>query len=154
MTFRFSLWLRVVTLLGVAQLALGVWLEQYGRFPATTNVVRAALSPGDPELTAHMALAVVLLIVAFVIAVAAFSRDAPPRLRWYVLAGLVALFGAYEAGILLIESDFSSSRDTLAMALAWLVAMACFGIGQSRRVLAPAPPAEPPVPDTAAGPAA
>ncbi len=153
MALRFALWLRILSLLGGLQLVLGVWLALYGRFPSTTNVLRVAMSTGDPVLTAHMALAVLLLIVAFVVVVAAFSGEAPPRLRWVALAGLVALFGAYLAGILLIESGFSSSADSAGMLLAWLVAMACFGLGQSRRVLSASPPPPPPTTEVVAGPA-
>ncbi|MFY9716455.1 MAG: hypothetical protein WAK40_00755 [Thermoplasmata archaeon] len=146
MTIRFSLWIQVIAgLLGV-QLVLGLWLSVYGTFPATSSVVRTLMYRGDPELSAHLAIAVLLVVLAFVVAVSAFSADAPPRLRWYALGTFLAMLGGYEAGIQLIQSGFASQSDSLAMAVAFVVAVVFNALGQlhlRRATPSAAPPAAP-----------
>lgn len=149
MTIRFSLWLRGITVLLLLQLILGVWINLYGTFPATSNVATAVKYLHDPEFSVHVALAVLLVLIAFVVALYAFRSDAPPRLRWYTLGGFLALLVGYEAGVELIMSGFSSNLYSGLMALAWLVAIAFYGLGQMelrRAARAPgavAPPASP-----------
>jgi len=144
MAFRFALWLRALGVLLGVQFVLGIWLTLYGTFPSTRNVVKALLYRGDPVLTVHVALAVLLVILAFVIAVSAFLGETPPRLRWYTLGGFLAVLGAYEAGIQLIESGFTSNPDSIAMLLLFLVAVAFYGLAQlalrrAAKAVAPAP---------------
>ncbi|HTP54308.1 MAG TPA: hypothetical protein VML94_05030 [Thermoplasmata archaeon] len=149
MTIRFPLWISAIGgLLGV-QLVLGIWLNLYGTYPATDNVVRAVMYRGDPELSAHLGIAVVLVVLAFVVAVSAFGAEAPPRLRWYTLGTFLAILGAYEAGILLIESGFSSALDSLLMAAGFVVGVV-FNVASQIIVRRAAPGAAPP---TASDPA-
>jgi phosphoglycerol transferase MdoB-like AlkP superfamily enzyme len=144
MTIRFSLWIQAVgALLGV-QLVLGIWLNLYGTFPATSSVVRTLMYRGDPELSAHLAIAVILVVLAFVVAVSAFGPGTPPRLRWFTLGTFLAILGAYEAGILLIQSGFASQMDSLAMAAAFVVAVVFNVLAQLTLRRAP-PPATAPV---------
>lgn len=149
MAFRFTLWLRGLILLLVVQFVLGVWLNLYGKFPDTKSVARAAMYSGDPVLSAHMALAVVLVLAAFVVAIYAFTAEAPPRLRWFTLGGFLALLAAYEAGVELIVSGFTSNVDSAVMAVAFFVAMGFFGLGLRYARIAPPPAA----PETPASPA-
>jgi len=147
MAFRHALWLRVLLLLLVVEFALGIWLVRYGTFPNTTNVVKAAMFRGDPVLTAHMALAVLLVVLAFVEMVAAFGSSAPPRLRWFALGGFLALLVAYESGVEFILSGFSNNAYPLVMLAAFFAAALFLGLGQWQ-LARPALPPPPPAPST------
>jgi len=131
MVMRFTLWLRALVSLLSVQFLLGIWVNLYGSVPDSNSLVAAFRYTGDPVLSAHMLLAVVLVVLAFVITVGAFDPAAPPRLRWLALAGLVTLFGAYEAGIQFIMSGYSSNLDSFLMALAFIVAMVFYGVAQT-----------------------
>jgi hypothetical protein len=146
-TMRFVLWWRAVVILLVLELLLGIWVNRYGALPATNNVVRAAMYTGDPALSAHMALAVVLVIAAFVLTIGAFAVGAPARLRWFALGGLLSLLWAYESGIEFIVSGFGNNVDSLSMALAFVVALVFYAVAQ--RFLPRGPPTERPSPPAA-----
>jgi len=150
MAFRHALWLRVLLLLLVVEFALGIWLVRYGTFPTTTNVVKVAMARGDPVLTAHMGLAVLLVVLAFVETVAAFGSTAPPRLRWFALGGFLALLVAYESGVEFILSGFSNDAYPLVMLAAFFGAAVFLGLGQWQ-LTRPAVPPAPPAPSTGTG---
>ncbi|MGP8077178.1 MAG: hypothetical protein ACLQD8_08815 [Thermoplasmata archaeon] len=130
MAIRFVVWLRAIVILLAVEFVLGVWLNRYGTFPTTHNVVRAVMYTGDPVLSAHLALAVVLVVLAFVLAVSAFGAGAPPKFRWFALGGFLAILAAYESGVQFIGSGFQSNADSLAMFAGFAVAMVFYGIAQ------------------------
>jgi hypothetical protein len=130
MAMRFGMWLRGIVVLLSAQFLLGIWVDLYGSFPSTTNLGRAMMYTGDPALSVHMVLAVLLVILAFVLAVGSFSAGAPARLRWVALGGLLAVLWAYESGLQFVLSGFGNNLDSFSMAAAFVVAMVLYGIAQ------------------------
>ncbi|MGB6500752.1 MAG: hypothetical protein WBG19_05065 [Thermoplasmata archaeon] len=130
MTIRFLWWIRILLLGLVAEFGLGLWLAKYGTFPVTHNVVTTLMYRGDPELSAHIGLAVILVVVAFIVAVSAFGGEAPPRLRWYTLGGFLALLAAYESGIEFILSGFANNDYSYSMLAAFFVSGAFYGLAQ------------------------
>ncbi|HTW56045.1 MAG TPA: hypothetical protein VMG36_06370 [Thermoplasmata archaeon] len=132
MAFRFQLWLRGITMLLALQFLLGIWVNLFGTFPRTTSLATALTYTGDPALTAHMLLAVVIVVVGFVVAVVAFLGSAPdPRLRWILAGGLISTLFAYEWGVRLILADFASNTDSFWMAVGFIAAVAFYGIAQT-----------------------
>lgn len=127
---RYALWVRGILMLTAVQFLLGIWVSLYGALPTTGNVARVVEYSGDPALSAHLALAVVLVLVAFVLAVGAFSRSAPPRLRWPALGGLLSLLVAYEAGFEFLLSRFQDNDYSFVMAVGFIAAIAFYGIAQ------------------------
>jgi small-conductance mechanosensitive channel len=150
MAIRFRAWLNALMLLLVVEFGLGLWLSRYGTFPATRNVAKTLEYRGDPVLSAHIALAVLVVLLAFVIAASAFGPGAPARLRWFTLGGFLALFGAYESGVEFIMSGFANDLYTITMLVSFLAAMAFFGLAQRElRLSGASPPAPtPPAPAT------
>jgi len=130
MAVRYSAWLRLLVGLLSVQFLLGVWVSLYGTFPATSNVVRAALYRGDPVLSVHFALAILLVVLGFVVTLLSFRADAPAQLRWFTLGGFLATLAAYEAGVELVVSGFSSALEIFVMAAAFLAAMGFYGVAQ------------------------
>jgi hypothetical protein len=131
-TFRFQLWLRGLTMLLALQFLLGVWVGLFGTFPRTSSLKTALTYSGDPALTAHMLLAVVIVLVGFVVTVFAFGRDSPdPRLRWLLVGGLLSTLFAYEWGVQLILADFDNNTDVFWMAVGFIAAVAFYGVAQT-----------------------
>lgn len=132
MAFRFLLWLRGLTMLLAVQFLLGIWVNLFGTFPVTSSLRTALTYTGDPALTAHMLLAVVIVLVGFVIAIFAFGRDSPdPRLRWAVTGGLLSTLFAYEWGVQLILADYANNTDSFLMAVGFIAAVAFYGVAQT-----------------------
>jgi hypothetical protein len=131
MAFRFVIWLRAIVSLLSVQFLLGIWVNLFGSVPSTTSVVKALEYTGDPELTAHMLLAVVVVVLGFVIAVASFGREPIPRLRSMTVGGLVSVLWSYEWGFQFILSGYSSGTDSFWMAVGFIAAMAFYGVAQT-----------------------
>lgn len=132
MAFRFDRWVRVLTMLLGLQFLLGIWVTLFGTFPVTSNLQKALSYSGDPVLTVHMVLAIVLVLLAFVVTVYAFGQNAPdPRLRWVSLGGLLSILFAYEWGVQLLLADYANNTDSFWMAVGFIAAVAFFGVAQT-----------------------
>ena len=123
--------LRVIVGLLSLQFLLGIWVALFGSFPSTNNVQTAVMYGGDPVLSGHYALAVVLLVLAVVVVLAAFRNGVPARLRWLTLGGLVSVLWAWISGVEFILSGFSNNSDSFSMAVAFIVAMTFYGLAQA-----------------------
>lgn len=128
---RTMLSLRAIVLLLTAQFLLGIWVNLFGTFPRTTSVLSAITYGGDPVLTAHYGLAVVLLLLAIGITVVSFRGTEPPTLRWFALGGLLSIAWAYESGIQFILSGFADNLSSFSMALGFILAMTFYGLAQA-----------------------
>jgi len=124
--------LRLIVLLLSAQFVLGIWVNLYGRFPRTDDVVTAVQYGGDPVLTAHYALAVAAVVLAAVIVAVAFRSDSRRSLRWMTVGGLLSVLWASAAGLQFVLSGFSNGDASFSMALAFIVAMIFYGVAQAR----------------------
>jgi len=140
MAFRFVWWLRAIVVLLSVQFLLGVWVNLFGRVPMTTSLVKALEYTGDPALTAHMVLAVVIAVLGFLIALASFGGTPVPWLRSMTVAGLLSVLWSYEWGFQFLVTGFSSGRDSFLMAVGFIVAMGFYGVAQS--LVANHPPAK------------
>ena len=109
------------------QFVLGMANNLFGAFPATSDVLSALESPGDPLLIAHMVVAFLLLLLGIVVAVLAFRRPVPRSLAALAIGGLLAILWAYESGIEFILSRFSNDAMSFSMALGFLAALAIYG---------------------------
>ncbi len=113
------------------QFVLGVWVALFGTFPSTDNVGTALRYTGDPVLSAHYAIAVIILILAVVLVVLSLPSSEPRMMRWLNVAGLLSLLGADAAGVQFILSGFSNDDYSFGMAVAFIVAMVFYGIAQA-----------------------
>ena len=145
MAFRFVAWLRGLGLLLGVEFGLGIWLSAYGTFPDSTSLVRAATDRADPVLILHLALAAVLLVLAFAVAVRSFGSDAPPHLRWYVVGLFGALLAAYECGSEFVLSNYNNNAFSLGMLVGFVAAAAFDGLGQRYLIRTAIPPETPTV---------
>ena len=140
-TERIAWLLRVLVLLISIQFLLGIWVNLYGSFPSTSDVRTAVTYGGDPVLTSHYVLAVILLVLAVVLLYRAFRPGIPGGLRWLALGGLLSIVWGAFAGLEFILSGFSNSDDSFSMAFAFIVAMTFYGLAQAAMLpRAPAPP--------------
>jgi len=139
-THRVVLLLRVVVVLLSAQFLLGIWVNLFGRFPATRTLGSAVLYGGDPVLTTHYLAAVALLIVGMAIVVAAFRHGVRESLRWLVVAGFLSIVWACASGLQFVLSGFSDNVDSFSMAVAFIAATSFYGVAQAL-VLPAHPPA-------------
>ena len=133
--------LRAIVVLLSLQFVLGIWVNLFGSFPSTDSVSTAVMYGGDPVLTGHYLLAVVLLLLAVVVVYASIRPEIPRRLRWYTLGGLLSIVWAWAAGVEFILSGFSSNEASFSMALAFIVAMTFYGLAQA--AVLPRAPVEP-----------
>jgi hypothetical protein len=125
-----TLRLRVlVSLLGV-QFLLGIWVNLFGTFPSTDSVGTALMYGGDPVLSAHYVLAVVILLLALVLVVHTIRLRTPRHLRWLILAGFLSVVWASLAGVEFILSGFSNAVASFSMAFAFIVAVSLYGVAQ------------------------
>jgi heme A synthase len=125
--------LRAVVSLLSLQFLLGIWVTLFGSFPQTDSVETAVSYSGDPVLSAHYVLALVLLVLAVLLAAFAFARASSVRLS-------VSVFWAISSGVEFILSGFSNNTDSFSMAVAFIVAMAFYGLAQV--AVLPSPPSE------------
>ena len=131
---RIVMLLRVIVILLSLQFLLGMWVNLFGAFPPTDSLGTAVGSTGDPVLTGHYVLAVVLLALGVVL-VAVASRSGARRLLVGMLSlGLLSLLGASAAGMEFVLSGFSSNIDSFSMALAFIAATSCYGVAQALAV--------------------
>ena len=135
--------LRVIVVLLSVQFLLGMWVNLYGPVPSTDNLGLALSYTGDPSLTAHVALAVLLVILGIVIVVVAARGKTRASLRWAVLLGSLSILWASAAGIEFVLSGFASSADSFSMALAFILGTSCYGVAQAL-VLPASPTGGPP----------
>jgi len=133
--------LRAIVVLLSLQFVLGIWVALFGSFPSTDSVSAALMYGGDPVLTGHYLLAVVLLLLAVAVVYASIRPGIPARLRWYTLGGLLSIVWGWAAGIEFILSGFSNNEASFSMALAFIVAMTFYGMAQA--AVLPRAPDEP-----------
>lgn len=139
---------RLVTLLrGIvvvlsAQFLLGIWVNLFGAFPPTHDVATAVLYGGDPVLTAHYALAVLLVALAIAVVLVSFREEGRTYLPWLAVAGLLSILWASASGIQFVLSGFSDNVDSFSMAAAFIAATSFYGVAQAL-VLPGSPPAAP-----------
>lgn len=110
-----------------AQFLLGMANNLFGTFPATSDVL-GALASGDTMLVAHMSVGFVLFALGILIAVLAFRRPIPRAVGGLGIAGVLAIFWAFESGIEFVLSGFSSNLWSFSMSLGFLVALALYGV--------------------------
>ena len=123
--------LRAIVGLLSLQFLLGIWVNLYGSFPATSDVQVAFTYGGDPGLTGHYILAAVLVVLAVTIVLAAFRSGFPARLRWLTLGGLLSVLWASISGVEFILSGFTDNSVSFSMAFAFIVAMTFYGLAQA-----------------------
>jgi len=140
-TPRVAWLLRAIVILVSLQFLLGIWVNLFGTFPSTNNVQTAVMYGGDPVLSLHYVLAIILVVLAAVVTYRAFRPGVPMSVRWLVLGGLLSVFWAVAAGVELILSGFSNNGDSFSMAFAFIVAMTFYGLAQA--ALLPRAPASP-----------
>ncbi len=116
----------MLTILAV-QFVLGIDVNLFGAFPTTSVVLQALYSNVDPVLTAHMAVAFLLLVLGVLLAVLGFRRPLPRRVSWAALSGALAVFWAFESGIEFVLSGFSNNVASFSMALGFLASVAIYG---------------------------
>lgn len=133
-TSRVAWLLRTIVVLLALQFVLGVWVYLFGSFPSTKSVASAVMYGGDPVLTGHYVLAVVLFVLAAVLVVVGFRSGLPARLRWFTLGGLLSVLWASASGVEVILSGFSNNGASLSMAIAFIVAMIFYGLAQAALV--------------------
>jgi glucan phosphoethanolaminetransferase (alkaline phosphatase superfamily) len=130
-TERVAWLLRAIVLLLSLQFLFGIWVNLFGTFPATNDVQTAVRYGGDPVLTGHYVLAVVLLVLAIVLVYRTFRPGVRASLRWLSLGGLLSVLWAAVAGVEFILSGFSNNDDSFSMAFAFIVAMTFYGLAQA-----------------------
>lgn len=130
-TDRIPWLLRIVVILLAAQFVLGIWVNLFGSFPSTKSVGTALMYGGDPVLTGHYLLGVLLFVLAVVLAASSFGPGTAPRVRWLVVAGLLSVVWAATSGVEFILSGFSNAGASFSMALAFIVAMTFYGLAQA-----------------------
>lgn len=130
-TDRIPWLLRIVVILLAAQFVLGIWVNLFGSFPSTNSVGTALMYGGDPVLTGHYLLGVLLFVLAVVLAASSFGPGTAPRVRWLVVAGLLSVVWAATSGVEFILSGFSNAGASFSMALAFIVAMTFYGLAQA-----------------------
>lgn len=123
--------LALLTLLSV-QFALGMWVNLFGSFPATSDVLAVVEARGDPVLQAHMVTAVVILATAILLIALASRRPLPRSDLGWAVVGLGTVLWAYESGIDLILSGFSSDLDSYSMAMGFLATYLVYGAHLTR----------------------
>jgi len=122
--------LRVTVSLLALQFLLGIWVNLFGSFPRTSDVATALSYSGDPVLTAHYALAVLLLLLAVLLAYVSFAPGEPRRLRGLTIAGLLSVLLALEAGVQFILSGFGNADWSFVMAFGFIASTAFYGVAQ------------------------
>ncbi len=127
---RFSRTLRLLVILLSAQFLLGMWVNLFGTFPTTKSVGAALRYGGDPVLTAHYGLAVLIALLA-VVAVVVVPRPASGVLWGMVMGGLVSIGWATLSGIELVLSGFSNDLASFSMAVAFIAATTFYGLAQA-----------------------
>ena len=103
---RVTMLLRLIVVLLSAQFVLGIWVNLFGSFPATNNVATAVEYGGDPVLTVHYGLAVVVVLLAIVLVAEAFRTDSRRSLRWMTAGGFLSVVWASASGVQFILSGF------------------------------------------------
>jgi len=128
--------LRLVVVLLAVQFILGIWVNLFGTFPSTRGLGAAVRYSGDPVLTGHYVLAVVLVALAVVLMVVAFRRESSLGLRGMVVAGAGSIVWAVASGLQFVLSGFSNNVASFSMAVAFIAATSFYGVAQAL-VLAP-----------------
>ncbi len=123
--------LRLTVGLLALQFLLGIWVALFGKFPDTHDLMTALAYSGDPVLTAHYALAFVLLLLAILLAYVSFAKGEPKRLRVLTLAGLLSVLVALEAGVQFVLSGFANNDWSFVMAVGFIASMAFYGLAQA-----------------------
>jgi uncharacterized membrane protein len=138
---RLLVLLRLTSLLLGVQLILGVYVALAGREPSTSNLMTALSYTGDPALTAHYAIAAILILLGLVVLVVAFRKGEPRSAAVLALVGFVFVLLASEAGLQFLASGFSSNAWSLTMAVGFVLAIAFYGLAQraARRSATPVP---------------
>jgi hypothetical protein len=131
---RVILLLRLVVLLLALQFVLGIWVNLFGRFPATSNVGTAVSYGGDPVLTVHYVLALGLVVLGVVLVRVGFAAGAPRRVGWMALGGLLSLLVAVESGVQFVLSGFSNNVASFGMAMGFIVATGFYGVAQAAAI--------------------
>lgn len=137
--------LRAAVVLLSLQFVLGIWANLFGSFPSTQRLGTAVSYAGDPVLTGHYVLAVVLVLLGIVLVVVAFRGPTRASLRAMVVLGLLAIVWASAAGVAFVASGFSSPSDSFSMALAFIFATSFYGVAQALAL--PRPPGTDAVPE-------
>ena len=130
-TRRLVMLLRVIVVLLSLQFVLGMWVNLFGPLPSTGNLGVALSYTGDPALTAHIALAVLLVILGIVVVVVAVGGETRVSLRWALLLGSLSILWASAAGVEFVLSGFASSADSFSMALAFILGTSFYGVAQA-----------------------
>lgn len=123
--------LRTIVVLLSLEFVLGIWVNLFGSFPSTRDLGTAWAYAGDPVLTAHYVLAVLLLVLGAVIVTVAVRTGARAGLRWMAVLGLLSIAWASAAGMEFVRSGFTNNEDSFSMALAFIVASSFYGVAQA-----------------------
>ena len=121
-----------------AQFLLGIYVNLFGAPSASQGLVGAAIGSDGPVLAAHVALAVVLLLLGGVLSVLSFGRDVPRALQGLLLGGLLSIVAASLSGAAFVLSGFGDDTLSFSMATAFIAATSFYGVAQA--VLASARP--------------
>lgn len=116
----------MITLLGI-QFLLGMFVNLFGTFPNTSEVLPALEFTVDLPLTAHMAVAFLLQASAITVAVLAFRRPLTRPTAYLALGGVAAIFWAFESGIEFVLSGFTNNAASFSMAVAFFAAVTIYG---------------------------
>jgi len=119
----------LVSLLGV-QFLLGIWVNLFGTFPSTDSVGTALMYGGDPVLSAHYVVALVVFLLALTLLARTIRVRQPSHLRWLILAGFLSVVWASVSGVEFILSGFSNAGASFSMASAFIVAVSFYGVAQ------------------------
>ncbi len=122
---------RTVVVALAAQFLLGIWVNLFGSFPRTRDLVVALAYGGDPVLTAHYALAAILVALGSAILVGSMHPTASRALRWMALGGLLSILWASASGIAFVESGFADNLESFSMAVAFIAATTFYGVAQA-----------------------
>ncbi len=123
--------LRAAVVLLSLQFVLGIWVNLFGTFPSTDSLGTALSYTGDPVLTGHYVLAVVLVILGVVVVIVALRPGVRTSLRWMVILGLLSIIWACAAGVGFVLSGFSNNADSFSMAVAFIVTAGFYGAAQA-----------------------
>ena len=139
---RMVMLLRAIVVLLSLQFVLGMWVNLFGPVPSTDNLGVALSYTGDLAFSAHIVLAVLLVILGIVVVVVAAGGEMRASLRWVLLLGSLSILWASAAGVEFVLSGFSSGTDSFSMALAFILGTSFYGIAQA--LVLPVSPTERP----------
>lgn len=112
----------VIAILGLLaiQFGLGMWVNLFGTFPTSSDVLATVEDTQDPVLQAHMVTAVLILAWAIVLIALTARKSIPRSDLGLAVTGLLTVLWAYGSGIDFILSGFSNNVDSYSMALGFL----------------------------------